>query len=267
MKYSSELEAEYTPDHCKNQTCVTVLSGHQADTAFVIEHIDELKLYVKVAWFGDNLRHVTQTLYKQLTDKRLKRQKAFVVVHWTPSEIIDADIEYETIVMPKCEQFANEQSKDALCKYELTPILKYCSKQLQNAKTVFSLFSITDFNHNNETYLLQMYNNMTDLQQSQHSEVNDKIGDDNAVQIDKLLNNLSDKEKVYDAIACQFIRENEATIRDEIRNLRIESKQKVYIGGLFPSSDDDKNEHFGEQFYLINFLIKSTNLNLMVNYM
>lgn len=196
---------------------MTLLSSHQEDTLFVKEHIDELKLYVKVAWFGDNLRYVTRALFKQFRDMRPEHRKAFVVVHWTPSEIIDVDIEYDTITMPKCEQF---KSKNTLCKYELTPILKYCNERLKKLPTAYSTFSIMNFDRKNETRLLQMYDSFSS---------NDAIN----------------KEKTYDEIACKFIKENKEQILTEFIKLPEQRKTRVFIGGIYPKISEDKNEYEG----------------------
>lgn len=217
------------------------------------EHIDELKLYVKIIWFGDNLRYVTRMLLKQFSDKRSPQyRKVFSVVHWTPSEIIDVDIEYETITMPKCEQFNSEDSKNTMCKYELTPILKYSSKLLKKSTPVYSVFSIINFERKNETHLLQMYNNMTDSQMptkqpSEGTADNNHNDNDNRVD-DKILNNASDKDKLYDEIACRFVREKEQILRD-LANLPAQitrEKRQVFIGGIYPKQEEAEHEHFGK---------------------
>lgn len=261
----SESEAEYIPDQCQNDRCVTLLSGHQEDTFFVTEHIDELKLHVKIIWFGDNLRYVTQTLLKQFSDKRSaeNRNKAFVVVHWTPSEIIDGDIEYETITMPKCEQFSSEESKNTMCKYELTPILKYSSKWLKKSTPVYSVFSIINFERKNETHLLQMYNSMTDLRVptvQPSSEVTSDNGNTENRADDKILNNAGDKVRLYDDIACRFVRENEQVFRDlaALPGQATREKRQVFIGGIYPKKEEAENEHFGKQIMKI---IKRSYLN------
>lgn len=232
-----------------------MLSAHQVDTYFVIDHINELKLFVRVVWFGDNLRHITQALYRQNIDKRFAKQKSFIVVHWTPSEIIDVDIEYETISMPKCEQFASEESKNTMCKYELTPILMYCSKQLKITTAVYSMFSIINFNQTNEKYLLQMYNNLTDSDMGVHFDKND----DDLNQIDS---DTSDKESIFDQIACKFIQENAEMNSDiEILSQQIAkvSKQKVFIGGIYPKLEEAENEHNGGYSPIIVFLVNFPN--------
>lgn len=254
----SEIEAEHIPDQCRNRKCVTLLSGHQEDTYFVIEHIDELKLYVKVAWFGNNLQHVTRVLFKQLRDKRPDNRKTFVVVHWTPSEITDVDIEYDSIIMPKCEQFRSEGSKNTMCKYELTPVLKYSSLPLKKSMTAYSTLSIMNLDRKNETRLLQMYNNLTSLQMARPSEVNfHKTNIDNSiVQNDKILNVANDKEeKIYNEVACQFIKENEEQILSEFIRLPEERKTTVFIGGIYPKFEEDPNEYAGERMTFCTFSI------------
>lgn len=214
---------------------MTLLSGHKEDTFFVTHHIIELKLYVKIAWYGDNLRYVTRTLFDHLNDNR----HAFVVMHWTPSEIIDGDIEYEPISMPKCEQFTGERSKDTLCKYELMPILKY-AKYLQKAPEVYTLFTNLYLERNNETNLLQMYNNMTDSQMTQLSEMSaDKSQADKA------------KHRIYDEVACSYVRQNEQTLRNDIvdanspTQMTTNSKRQIFIGGIYPKREEAENEHNG----------------------
>lgn len=245
----SESEQQYIPDHCRDHKCVTLLSANRDDTNFVVDHINELKLYAKIVWFGDNLRYVTQALYKQNIDKRSSQQKSFIVLHWTPSEIIDVDIEYETISMPRCEQFFSGNSKNSMCKYELTPILMYCSKQLTEVTAIDKVFSIINFNQTNEKYLLQMYNKLTDMQLSRQSETQTSTNiAGNFVPIDHIVNGASDKESIFDQIACKFIREDikmNADIDELAREIAKLKKQKVFIGGIYPKREEQENEHYG----------------------
>lgn len=231
------------------------MSANQVDTNFVAEHIKELQLYVKVVWFGDNLRYVTQELYKQNIGKRSKQQKSFLVVHWTPSEIIDVDIEYETISMPKCEQFSSEHSKNTMCKYELTPILMYCSKQLMQVPAIYEVFSIINFNQTNEKYLLKMYNELTDSKMSRALKTQTNGMRDDFISIDGFVNGANDKESIFDQIACKFLREDDKITADieklsnEIEKIK---KQKVFIGGIYPKKEEQENEHNGEYFQFFN---------------
>lgn len=65
----------YVPEQCQDTeqqqapNCALLLAEYPDVTRFVKEDIDEMKLYVKVAWVGPNLRHLTKYLtrvYMQL---------------------------------------------------------------------------------------------------------------------------------------------------------------------------------------------------------
>lgn len=63
----------YVPEQCQAReqqrppNCALLLSGYPDETDFVKEHIDQMKLYVKVAWVGPNLRYLTKYLTKEYT--------------------------------------------------------------------------------------------------------------------------------------------------------------------------------------------------------
>lgn len=238
------------PDHCQNEQCVILLSGFKEDTHFVIEHIDQLKLYVKIVWFGENLRYVIQKLYDQNIKKQSQKQKSFIVVHWTPSEIVDANIEYKTIVMPECEQFI-DFNMNSTCKYELMPILMYCSKQLLEETNIQSVFETITFDQSNENYLLYLYNNLTDVHRKQRDNSNDANDEHNFVGIENAMNRAGDIERIYDEIACTFIRDLSETsqMNNEIQFVKQQiakrTKQQVYIGGIYPKKEEQKYEHDG----------------------
>lgn len=56
----------YIPEWCQGKPCALLLTSYGNITDFVKDHIDQLKLYVKVAWVGPNLKYVTKTLTKEL---------------------------------------------------------------------------------------------------------------------------------------------------------------------------------------------------------
>lgn len=217
------------------------MSGHQEDTHFVRDHIDELELYVKVVWFGENLRYVIQKLYDQNIKKSLAKQKSFIVLHWTPSEIIDANIDYESIAMPQCEQFI-DFDRDSMCKYELMPILMYCSKQVIEETHIKTVFDKINFDQRHEMYLLQLYNNLTDVQRDKNMDDNSIVGIENA------MNRADDMERIYDEIACKFLVETNET-NEQIQNLTQQiakrAKLEVFIGGIYPKKEEQENEHNG----------------------
>lgn len=222
---------EYVPERCLNENCVTLLSGHEEDTRFVTAHIDEMNLYVRVIWFGNDLQRVINTLFNRFTENKTE-MNAFIVLHWSPSEIIDTDIEYEMITMPQCELFDDEAIKNATCKYELTPVLKYCSEQFKKFKTAHSVFEMINFDRQSEKYLLEMYNNFTKVE-------------GNLIDI----HDTDYMEKVFDHIACMFHKEKPQIYEEWIQVLSIQmslpKKRKIYIGGLYPRDEERLDEHIG----------------------
>lgn len=248
------------PEHCRTEQCVTLLSSHQYDTGFVVEHINHLQLYVKVVWFGDNLRSVIEKLYDENAKKPTTTQKSFIVVHWTPSEVIDANIEYESIVMPRCEDFLLF-NPDAMCKYELMPILMYCSKKFMEKTSIFEhLFNniYIDFDQSNEKYLLKLYNNLTDAHQKSSSVSSARHKHENSIEIENSSHqrpSAHENERIYNEIACDFLRELSETseMKKQIEfvneQMAKKPKQQVFIGGIYPKKEEQKNEHNG--WYLI----------------
>lgn len=61
----------YIPEQCHDQSqqrspnCALLLAEYSDVTRFIKEHIDQLKLYVKVAWVGPNLRNLTKYLTRE----------------------------------------------------------------------------------------------------------------------------------------------------------------------------------------------------------
>lgn len=125
--FSQTENCFYVPDHCqKENDCITVLSSNYNETTFVISHIQELNLRIKVLWLGHKLPYVINYLVHRLENQTRNRKK-FIILHWKPSELIDIDeIEYSEILMRPCEQM----QANVPCMYELTPILKYVSPKL-----------------------------------------------------------------------------------------------------------------------------------------
>lgn len=197
------------------------------------EHIAEFKLYTRVLWLGDNLNRVTHDLLRIFSNNGVANRKSFIVLHWTPSEIINSDIEYDLITMPRCEQFQSEQSQSTTCKYELTPILKYCSMQLKRVAPVYSRLSPFTFDRSYEDFILEMYNNATEM--------------NNNVIRNEEINGTQNKEKIYDAIACQFLKTDKIYNELVVPSTQvITNKRQVYIGGLYPKKEEAKNEHRGK---------------------
>lgn len=59
----------YIPEWCQGKPCALLLTSYIDVTNFVKDHIDQMKLYVKVIWFGSNLKHVIKLAEKLLFDR------------------------------------------------------------------------------------------------------------------------------------------------------------------------------------------------------
>lgn len=59
----------YIPEWCQGKPCALLLTSYIDVTNFVKDHIDQMKLYVKVIWFGSNLKHVIKLAEKLMFDR------------------------------------------------------------------------------------------------------------------------------------------------------------------------------------------------------
>lgn len=67
------LQGMYIPEQCQSQqTCALLLTSHPDVTEFVKTDIDAMKLYVKVAWVGHNLKQLTETLTTKYSERANK---------------------------------------------------------------------------------------------------------------------------------------------------------------------------------------------------
>ncbi|CAO1344089.1 unnamed protein product [Diamesa tonsa] len=196
----------FRPRHCisNSEPCATVLSSNFPDTSFIIEHINELKLKFNVYWMGDDLRETIKYLLK----RSLNPKKKFLVLHWTPSEIIDGSIdEFMPIIMPSCEQYKHAKSG---CKYEMTPMLKFFASQF--GANAHALKSLRKFKFESLKPLIKLYEKRLNV-----------------------LGNSSDIEDIYNDVSCSWLKSNELTYQKWIpEEDKVEVKRKVYIGGIFP---------------------------------
>lgn len=213
----------FVPEQCsgKEQRCVTLLAAHRWQTEFVIKHINELKLYVKVKWLGANLQSAARHLYDQFSRNRsdLVGQK-FVMLHYSPSEVIDTEIEYETITMPACKDMVS--SSETLCQYETMAVLKYYSSTLSGKNDINNALREINFSRAQEKWLLRRYHNYA-------------RGAANNVP-------LNDAETAYDYVACEWLRENVGVWSKWIRQL---PQEIIYIGGIFPNTHESNRQHEG----------------------
>lgn len=230
------------PDHCKNEECAVLVSSLRQDTGFVVDHIIEWKLFVKVIWIGKHLKSATNSLLESCA----RNGKMFITLHWTPSEIIDADIEYDMITMPRCNQYGSERSREILCKYELTPILKYYSQHLKRENAPFINSALTDINfeRQQERDILEIYNNLTQNRYSMTASISEPIAV-NSNEIGSYKDTRGYQKDIYWEAACEWLRQNREVYTQW--RPRPKERERIYIGGIFPTGNDLGGKYKGKK--------------------
>lgn len=167
----------YIPERCKNKNCALLLAPFYNVTKFVIDHVNEMKLYVNIIWLGPNLKYVSD----KLTQKYAKQNsnQSLLMFGWTPSATISPANNFIRVAFKRCELL--NSSHTVGCKYELNRLIKTSwSKLEQIAKPAYEALHHITFSQKNYNDLLQQYNMM------------------------------SYNQSVYD-IACNWMRNNEKT--------------------------------------------------------
>lgn len=167
----------YVPKRCEGKNCALLLAPFYNVTKFVIEHVEEMKLYVKIVWLGPNLKYVTDRLIQSYI--KSNSTQSLLVFGWTPSATISPEYNFIQVAFKRCELL--NSSHTVGCKYELNRLIKTSwSKLEQIAKPAYEALHHIAFSQKNYNDLLQQYNLM------------------------------SNNEDIYD-IACGWMRSNERT--------------------------------------------------------
>lgn len=196
----------YIPEQCESQQpCALLLAADSDVTSFVKKHIDEMKLYVKVAWVGPNLSNLIKTLTKEYVQRNVVagvKKRSLIVLHWTPSNIIPNEEKFIAIDFPRC----GSRGLDSGCNYESNRLVKVLWSKLETiAKFAWEAINRVNFEP-------QMYEGL----------------------IDKY-NNLITKNKSEEEIACSWLKENlNYTLSKWMPNNT--AKDLLFIGGIFPMS-------------------------------
>ncbi|KAL0107243.1 hypothetical protein PUN28_015647 [Cardiocondyla obscurior] len=200
----------YVPEQCQGQgqqkppNCALLLAEYADATRFIKVHIDQMKLYAKVAWVGPNLRHLTKYLtteYTRLPKNSTANERSLVILHYTPSSVIPNERQFMTIDFPRCGTKKNSIG----CAYESNRLTKLVWSGLEMiAKIAFQAINRAKFNRN-------MY-------------------EDLIARRVRALANVSD-----DQVACEWLRDNlNYTLAEWKPNN--DDKNILYVGGIFPMS-------------------------------
>lgn len=215
----------YRPKQCANTNkCAALLTSSYLDMKFVAEHIQELDLSINVYWLDKNLKHVIKSLLELYSTNStyLKKSSNFLVLHWSPSEIIDGSLEFIRMQMPLCEDFATTSREKTGCKYEMIPILKYYTSELKNIPAIMVQQSLLKYG-----YTASRLKSLISNYESYEDELNwPKLSLSDKTEVDLKV------DSIYNKIACEWLRNNPDA--EEIWMPRGEEKQTIYIGGIFP---------------------------------
>ncbi|KAK9870582.1 hypothetical protein WA026_008145 [Henosepilachna vigintioctopunctata] len=187
-------EGVYVPEQCRRESCALLLAPDYYSTNFVIEHINELNLYVKVVWLGNNLPDVVNTLkQKYMTSKSTK---SLVILFWSPSLLIADESEFLTVAFKKCEL---QQSLG--CKYEMNRLVKFSWNSIQElGKPLLDVSKQYTFEDNEYAKLLEIYK--------------------------------KNPERGVEAASCEWMKRSEERLR--FWKPSLDDSKTIYIGGIFP---------------------------------
>ncbi|KAF7994006.1 hypothetical protein HCN44_011275 [Aphidius gifuensis] len=190
----------YIPKQCELKTCGLLLASNYEATHNVIKQIDDNELYVKVAWFGKNIGKVIKILmpeYEKYNNDNEKK-KSFVILHWTPSDIITNENEFIQIKFSQCQNDIKYDNYN--CLYDKNKLSKIVWSKLETIGTHL-INVIKNINFNSSIY--------------------------DVLKIDNVNNNSEDD------IACNWMINN---LNYTINNWTPSdvNKEKIYVGGIFP---------------------------------
>lgn len=187
----------FIPDQCKSSPCATLLAPDFKTAQFVIEHIRELKIFVKVSFMGKNL----ETAVNTIKNKYLKSgsSKSLVILSWTPSLLISEEKNFISVTFKKCELLNTTRKEGVGCRYEMNRLVKFAWKDVRKlAKPVLDALRLYYFRENQYENLLEIYENNGDNEIAK--------------------------------AACEWMRNNENSWIEWEPQL----EPKIFIGGIFP---------------------------------
>lgn len=164
-----------------------------------MDHIVELKLYMKVIWLGHNLREVVDKLTNMYIVQNTK--KSVIFLEWMPGYFTIGREKLSPVSVPNCEQLKSFATLG--CKYEMTRNTKLAWTELQNiGKPAFEAIHKIQFDKSGYENLLRLHNSRTD--------------------------------KNIHATACQWLKSNDKVWTSWLPTNT--NKREIYIGGIFPLS-------------------------------
>ena len=113
-------------------------------------HIEKNRLYVRVAFFGDN---ITSDLIQE--NMNFPDNRSVLVYHYTHSLLL-AKFDMDNVNFPDCR--LGDNSTEYLCSYELHTINKFVWRHMRKSSTSLDrIFSSIDFNYDTFNTLIKEY--------------------------------------------------------------------------------------------------------------
>lgn len=193
-------------------------------------------MYVNIIWLGENLKAVIDGYLlpkyeDQLNDEEIS--KKFLILHRVPSEIIDSNVEYEMITMPRCEEMTSNSHTN--CKYELMPLLKYYTKSLTYSNALLMSFLNMDFEETGLRRVFELYDNATRRNTTSNKNTIRKYSNQLIESVNtnyKITKYGRVMNDVYNNAACEWIKRSKNIYEKwfDIDN----DMEEIFIGGIFP---------------------------------
>lgn len=181
---------------------------------------------MKVYFLGEKLPEVIRSLNSLSHAKLNKNNKAkksvsmkFLILHWTPSEIINGKIKYKPLTMPSCDLYKDKQNN---CRYDLIPVSVYFNDKVREKSD-----ELMDIMRRLHFSSLQP---LLDLYEKEAPEIQ-------KLYINKIVRETSSEnlEGFYNKMACKWLQENKEVYSFGNEHSWIKKSdelKKISIGGM-----------------------------------
>lgn len=180
---------------------------------------------MKIYFVGEKLSEVIRTLNSLSNAKLNKSSRAkktlpmkFLILHWTPSEIIDGHIEYKPVTMPSCDLYKNETNN---CRYDLIPVSVYFNDKVRESDELMDVMRRLHFSSLKP--LLDLYEK--EAFEIQKLYINKIVREDSTESL----------EGYYNKIACKWLQQNREVYNVGNKNSWIKKSndlKEISIGGM-----------------------------------
>lgn len=138
--------------------CVVIIAERYTETNFIEEYIDTFNLMAQVFWLDPEFSVIYESM--------IQANDIFLVLHWSPSEIIDGIVDLKLIQMPTCGQFqrVSINNKKAKCLFESIPTIKIASELTKHIPIFFDYLKGFKFTNQDYQELLDIYRDLKSVQ-------------------------------------------------------------------------------------------------------